>query len=140
MKRIVRLGIWIGLLICPVVHADPILTAVPTLFYGLPGETVGWGFEVINDTTNYLLFDSSAFCQIAQDPQYTTCTQTLGTYNDLIANNATEVAPLTTLIQPYDPTQNPALGLGTYNIIASAMRSEERRVGKECRSRWSPYH
>ena len=23
---------------------------------------------------------------------------------------------------------------------AYAMRSEERRVGKECRSRWSPYH
>ena len=21
-----------------------------------------------------------------------------------------------------------------------AVRSEERRVGKECRSRWSPYH
>ena len=26
---------------------------------------------------------------------------------------------------------------GKYNII---VRSEERRVGKECRSRWSPYH
>ena len=25
-----------------------------------------------------------------------------------------------------------------YRIISS--RSEERRVGKECRSRWSPYH
>ena len=24
--------------------------------------------------------------------------------------------------------------------IAPAERSEERRVGKECRSRWSPYH
>src|SRR2546426_2776728 len=24
--------------------------------------------------------------------------------------------------------------------IALAIRSEERRVGKECRSRWSPYH
>ena len=24
--------------------------------------------------------------------------------------------------------------------IAGAARSEERRVGKECRSRWSPYH
>src|ERR1035441_7657890 len=24
--------------------------------------------------------------------------------------------------------------------LASAPRSEERRVGKECRSRWSPYH
>ena len=24
--------------------------------------------------------------------------------------------------------------------LATATRSEERRVGKECRSRWSPYH
>ena len=25
-------------------------------------------------------------------------------------------------------------------FIEMAYRSEERRVGKECRSRWSPYH
>src|SRR2546426_12838870 len=25
-------------------------------------------------------------------------------------------------------------------FVARATRSEERRVGKECRSRWSPYH
>ena len=25
-------------------------------------------------------------------------------------------------------------------VDAWALRSEERRVGKECRSRWSPYH
>ena len=25
-------------------------------------------------------------------------------------------------------------------IAVTAHRSEERRVGKECRSRWSPYH
>ena len=25
-------------------------------------------------------------------------------------------------------------------FLCSVMRSEERRVGKECRSRWSPYH
>ena len=24
--------------------------------------------------------------------------------------------------------------------VMSSLRSEERRVGKECRSRWSPYH
>src|SRR3712207_7660158 len=24
--------------------------------------------------------------------------------------------------------------------VVDALRSEERRVGKECRSRWSPYH
>src|SRR5260370_26835954 len=35
-----------------------------------------------------------------------------------------------------------AMGLET-NIVkltAKGLRSEERRVGKECRSRWSPYH
>ena len=26
------------------------------------------------------------------------------------------------------------------NTIDTSLRSEERRVGKECRSRWSPYH
>ena len=26
------------------------------------------------------------------------------------------------------------------SIINTVSRSEERRVGKECRSRWSPYH
>ena len=29
---------------------------------------------------------------------------------------------------------------GDFSIQVSAERSEERRVGKECRSRWSPYH
>ena len=31
--------------------------------------------------------------------------------------------------------QHPSL-----QIFFELMRSEERRVGKECRSRWSPYH
>ena len=26
------------------------------------------------------------------------------------------------------------------NLFKETIRSEERRVGKECRSRWSPYH
>ena len=30
--------------------------------------------------------------------------------------------------------------LGTKEAQAIVPRSEERRVGKECRSRWSPYH
>ena len=25
-------------------------------------------------------------------------------------------------------------------VVVLIVRSEERRVGKECRSRWSPYH
>src|SRR3712207_9456619 len=33
-----------------------------------------------------------------------------------------------------------ALGSRTTERSAGELRSEERRVGKECRSRWSPYH
>ena len=29
---------------------------------------------------------------------------------------------------------------GDADMMDAAVRSEERRVGKECRSRWSPYH
>ena len=29
---------------------------------------------------------------------------------------------------------------GIYTDDTAQLRSEERRVGKECRSRWSPYH
>ena len=33
-----------------------------------------------------------------------------------------------------------ALIVWRVNYEIEFMRSEERRVGKECRSRWSPYH
>jgi len=33
------------------------------------------------------------------------------------------------------PGSDPLIAPGDINV-----RSEERRVGKECRSRWSPYH
>ena len=31
-------------------------------------------------------------------------------------------------------------GKEAHRLEKESMRSEERRVGKECRSRWSPYH
>ena len=33
-----------------------------------------------------------------------------------------------------------ANGVYAMSAITAMTRSEERRVGKECRSRWSPYH
>ena len=33
-----------------------------------------------------------------------------------------------------------AIMAGLLEISPAGYRSEERRVGKECRSRWSPYH
>src|SRR2546430_9000370 len=53
---------------------------------------------------------------------------------------------------PVDVEASPGLATGRYEEVARAVerelrarlqiraRSEERRVGKECRSRWSPYH
>ena len=45
-----------------------------------------------------------------------------------------------------EPRQNFSVGFnGGVNLNSASFtpkikRSEERRVGKECRSRWSPYH
>src|SRR2546430_13318240 len=58
-------------------------------------------------------------------------------------------APLA--IVPYGDTAGPGVHPGLPLVYAiserngsmpslSSARSEERRVGKECRSRWSPYH
>src|SRR2546430_8219173 len=48
----------------------------------------------------------------------------------------TPEAPARTLLTVID--KNPAAVLTA--LQPAAIRSEERRVGKECRSRWSPYH
>ena len=45
-------------------------------------------------------------------------------------------ADLSTVTVYADETQEQSSG---YEDVQQA-RSEERRVGKECRSRWSPYH
>src|SRR2546430_17031273 len=46
----------------------------------------------------------------------------------------TATVPTTALVARSITVTTLALELGMY------ARSEERRVGKECRSRWSPYH
>src|SRR3546814_20580481 len=55
------------------------------------------------------------------------------------------VAPIATMLKPADPVPTPAAKPDAAGRDAeTAVRSEERRVGKECvstcRSRWSPYH
>ena len=39
-----------------------------------------------------------------------------------------------------DCKENATIVIGHNATTKDATRSEERRVGKECRSRWSPYH
>src|SRR5882672_12406610 len=44
--------------------------------------------------------------------------------------------------KPFGPYKPPQTQKGASSQLTQAQqkRSEERRVGKECRSRWSPYH
>ena len=64
-----------------------------------------------------------------------------------IGENGDEVKGALYKIDPYDVNPaNPTILDTKYNGLYSGVRasawsrSEERRVGKECRSRWSPYH
>ena len=43
------------------------------------------------------------------------------------------------LLEPERPEEE-AVARETIELVFLTARSEERRVGKECRSRWSPYH
>src|ERR1039458_6276122 len=47
---------------------------------------------------------------------------------------------LLTLLTGHPPRQTVGLKWKDVVPLVEQLRSEERRVGKECRSRWSPYH
>jgi len=46
--------------------------------------------------------------------------------------------PLDLVISIHDLKDN--VIVSCFAVVIGKIRSEERRVGKECRSRWSPYH
>ena len=50
-----------------------------------------------------------------------------------VLSRASEIVPKTVL-------QSRTIDHESYADVQATERSEERRVGKECRSRWSPYH
>src|SRR2546427_12366284 len=54
------------------------------------------------------------------------------TVDHALHGTGTETFEAIDLLRKADP--------GKYQPENGAQRSEERRVGKECRSRWSPYH
>ena len=57
------------------------------------------------------------------------------TVTPVVVSNAPAFGPLTD-----EHTGEVERGDDLFTVEPAAERSEERRVGKECRSRWSPYH
>ena len=61
----------------------------------------------------------------------------LGTYEAKVDAKGRFMFPAPYKTQMGDEVKN---GFVVKRSIFKKCRSEERRVGKECRSRWSPYH
>ena len=78
----------------------------------------------------YMMLLSLAACH----PEGTSVKQGLDKAAQLMAQDQDTASIILETIQT---SQMNEAQLAEYNLLC---RSEERRVGKECRSRWSPYH
>src|SRR2546429_6818812 len=65
----------------------------------------------------------------------------LGAYGRALADMGSYAQAIDVLDRAHSPDQPDWRILSVQGAVLDQMgRSEERRVGKECRSRWSPYH
>ena len=71
------------------------------------------------------LYEMTAFSNIIAEPQF------------LIMYAIAFVLLYLGIKKQYEPLLLVPIAFG---VLLANFRSEERRVGKECRSRWSPYH
>ena len=65
------------------------------------------------------------------------------TFNQLVRKGRQVLATKSTapaLLKSYNSQKKQYSDLNSPQKRGVCTRSEERRVGKECRSRWSPYH
>ena len=75
------------------------------------------------------------FATLILPPAATSVTQILPV-PELVASSVVMLVSISSVVEPIPSI---ALNVAVEPMILAA-RSEERRVGKECRSRWSPYH
>ena len=65
--------------------------------------------------------------------------QLVGSVRQFLAEADAKIPPRTTSVPRSEEHTSDSSHI-TISYAVFCLRSEERRVGKECRSRWSPYH
>src|ERR1035438_4950114 len=158
---------WFGVALCAAVFtsaqaADPVLGKSPRYCNPLP--MVSWGgasasgdVTVIHDNGKYYMYCTGGGAWISDDLVNWTFQRVANVptapdvkkYNGAfyMCGNSENGGALLKADNPLGPFtsignwKNTPDGAGGWNSAFDMdIRSEERRVGKECRSRWSPYH
>ena len=133
MKPIIKKSSWAALLALLPIMAQAKLNVVATITdFGAIAEEVG-GDKV----------KVTAIARGTEDPHFVDArpsyVRVLNQADVLIEGGAElEIGWLPPLVA--GARNNKILSDAPGHVILSRNRSEERRVGKECRSRWSPYH
>src|SRR5687768_15332282 len=101
-------------------------------------------FFVVIGTTMYQLSNAGIFQPIGTIPGTGTVMfshNQISLGNQVLAVNGSAGYIYNTVTQVFERITDPGYpGAFIAAFIDGYFRSEERRVGKECRSRWSPYH
>ncbi len=127
MKRIIPSFLLAALPLVCTASASPLVTfqatadLTPVDITGAPGTTVGIGYEIANLTNDYLVISNSFFCEPGENPLTSVCAPVFGTYNDLIANNGTIIAPNTTVTVDYTP----GIGLATIQFNQTPVAGQD---------------
>ena len=105
---------------------------IGNIFGGNSGKTGNASFSNVNNI-NEPHYNLSGFILIRHDAVNETIYNSLGWLK--IYTNSTDI-----FVYSIHPLANKTLVFNITLLKVERNRSEERRVGKECRSRWSPYH
>jgi hypothetical protein len=103
--------------------ADPILTLTPSPdLSGGPGSIVGWGFTIVNDTSDYLEFSSSQFClnPVLLTPALSCTSPLTGVFHDIIVGNDPIIGPDSSLSEDFGPIGFTS-GIGYFDIDPDAV-------------------
>lgn len=127
MKQTLRTFFTGAILAWTAAAATVTLTAFGPITPVAPGQTVGFGFDLLNYSPSWVVFTNSWFCDTGQDPTSTTCAPALGVYTDFLAANALVLPPASGLptgdSELFDPVAEK--GLGSFKINTDGVSGQD---------------